>query len=186
MTGRRSLVGGLLLAMLAVLLMTPAAQALAVGEKAPDFALPNAPGGTLITTYPSPQNNRSFITRVDYNLGRNTIDGHYNYNLATQSSYTGDVPTYLPVSNRALSQHGTIGDTWAVRPSLLNQVRLSYNRFTASIDSCCAAVSPKANLDLSESCSPDAVRASKLKLAGMRWLLSAPVSRLRFSRLRPA
>jgi peroxiredoxin len=30
--------------MLAVLLMTPAAQALAVGEKAPDFALPNAPG----------------------------------------------------------------------------------------------------------------------------------------------
>src|SRR5262249_35883220 len=74
--------------------------------------LPNSPGGQLVTTYPSPQNNDSFITRVDYNLGRNTIDGHYNYNLATQSSYTGDVPTYLPVANRALSQHGTIGDTW--------------------------------------------------------------------------
>ena len=44
MTGRRSLAAGLMLAVLAVLLMTPAAQALAVGEKAPDFALPNAPG----------------------------------------------------------------------------------------------------------------------------------------------
>jgi outer membrane receptor protein involved in Fe transport len=95
--------------------------------------LPNQPDGQLVTTYPSPQNNDSFVTRVDYNLGRNTIDGHYNYNLATQSSYVGDVPTYLPVSNRAKSQHATIGDTFSIRPNLLNQVRLSYNRFTALI-----------------------------------------------------
>jgi hypothetical protein len=43
MTGRRSLAAGLLLGVLAVLLTTGAAQALAVGDKAPDFALPKAP-----------------------------------------------------------------------------------------------------------------------------------------------
>ena len=96
--------------------------------------LPNRADGQLVTTYPSPQNNESFVTRVDYNLGRNTIDGHYNYNLATQSSYVGDVPTYLPVANRAKSQHATLGDTFSIRPNLLNQVRVSYNRFTAWID----------------------------------------------------
>jgi hypothetical protein len=40
MTGRRSLAAGLLLGALAVLVTAGAAQALAVGEKAPDFALP--------------------------------------------------------------------------------------------------------------------------------------------------
>jgi hypothetical protein len=39
MTGRRSLAAGLLLGALAVLLTAGAAQALAVGDKAPDFAL---------------------------------------------------------------------------------------------------------------------------------------------------
>lgn len=96
--------------------------------------LPNAPGGQLVTTYPSPQNNDLFATRVDYNLGRNTIDGHYNYNLATQSGYVGDVPTYLPVANRAKSQNVTIGDTTTLRPNLINEARVAYNRFTASID----------------------------------------------------
>ena len=96
--------------------------------------LPNAAGGQLITTYPSPQNNDSFITRVDYNLGRNTIDGHYNYGLATQSSFVGDIPTYLPVSNQAKTQNATIGDTFTIRPNLLNVARVAYNRFTALIN----------------------------------------------------
>ena len=96
--------------------------------------LPNTSSGQLVTTYPAPQNNDSSLTRVDYNLERHTIDGHYNYNLATQSTFVGDVPTYLPVSNQAKSQHATIGDTFTIRPNLLNQARVSYNRFTALIN----------------------------------------------------
>jgi outer membrane receptor protein involved in Fe transport len=96
--------------------------------------LPNRPDGQLVATYPSPQNNDSFVTRMDYNLGRNTIDGHYNYNLATQSSFVGDVPSYLPVSNQAKSQNVTIGDTFTIHPNLLNEARIAYNRFTALIN----------------------------------------------------
>jgi hypothetical protein len=44
MTGRRSFAAGLVLAVLTVLLAAGAAQALAVGDKAPDFALPAVPG----------------------------------------------------------------------------------------------------------------------------------------------
>ena len=40
MSGRRSLVAGVLLGALTLLLTSSTAQALAVGDKAPDFALP--------------------------------------------------------------------------------------------------------------------------------------------------
>jgi hypothetical protein len=44
MTGQRSLAVALVLGVLAVVLTAGTAQALAVGQKAPDFALPAAPG----------------------------------------------------------------------------------------------------------------------------------------------
>jgi len=95
--------------------------------------LPNAPGGQYVTTYPSPQNNDNYLTRIDYNLGRHTIDGHYNYNLAQQSNFGGQVPTYLPLSNEGRSHNVAVGDTFLIRPSLLNEARFGFNRFRASI-----------------------------------------------------
>jgi outer membrane receptor protein involved in Fe transport len=101
---------------------------------APNYMpLPNGPGGVLITTFPQPQNNEQGVARVDYNVGRHTIDGRYNYNLATQISTAGQVPTYLPLDNLARVQSVTIGDTFIVRPQLLNQLRLSFNRVLSTI-----------------------------------------------------
>ncbi|HKD72673.1 MAG TPA: carboxypeptidase regulatory-like domain-containing protein [Candidatus Acidoferrum sp.] len=95
--------------------------------------LPNAPGGQLITTFPQPQNNDQGLVRGDYNAGKHTFDGRYNYNLATQVSTAGQVPAYLPLDNLARVQSITIGDTTVVRPQLLNQARISFNRVLATI-----------------------------------------------------
>lgn len=95
--------------------------------------LPNRPDGQYVTTFPTPQNNDTFLLRADRNLGKHTIDGHYNHNLASQNSFAGQVPTYLPLSNQAKSQNATLGDTFVIRPNLISEARFSYNRFRASI-----------------------------------------------------
>jgi len=95
--------------------------------------VPNQPGGRFATTSPTPQNNNNWLTRMDYNLSRHTIDGHYSYNMATQNTFAGQIPVYLPEQNLARSQNAAIGDTFVIRPNLLNELRISYNRFRAAI-----------------------------------------------------
>ncbi len=90
--------------------------------------LPNRPDGQLVTTSPRPQDDDTFLIRVDYNLRRHTIDARYNYNLAREGDYNGNIPTWMPVTRRARSQNITLGDTIGLKPSLLNQARLSLNR----------------------------------------------------------
>ncbi|MEK7404668.1 MAG: carboxypeptidase regulatory-like domain-containing protein [Acidobacteriota bacterium] len=89
---------------------------------------PNQPDGQLVTTSPRPQDDGTFLIRVDYNLGRHTIDARYNYNLASEGDYNGNIPAWMPVTRRAKSQNITAGDTFSLTPSLLNQVRASFNR----------------------------------------------------------
>ena len=95
--------------------------------------LPNRPDGQLVTVSPEPQNNDQFLVRMDYNLGRHTLEGRYNYNLAKQRTSAGNVPTYLPLDTIAKVQSVTVGDMIVLRPNLLNEARLSFNRVRASI-----------------------------------------------------
>jgi outer membrane receptor protein involved in Fe transport len=95
--------------------------------------LPNRSDGQFVTSFPTPQNNNTYLIRLDQNLGRHTIDGHFNHNLANERSFSGNIPTYLPASRDARSYSITVGDTFTLRPNLLNVARLSYNRFLASI-----------------------------------------------------
>jgi len=95
--------------------------------------LPNRPDGQLVTTFPLPQDNNTFLVRGDYNAGKHTIDGRYNYNKAIQRDTSGNVPTYLPLDRTALVQSVTLGDTFSVRPNLLNQARVSFNRLFTTI-----------------------------------------------------
>lgn len=95
--------------------------------------LPNSPTGQYITAFPSPQDNDNYLVRMDYNLGRHTIDGHYNYNLATQQSFGGQIPTYLPLDDTGKSQNAGIGDTYAIAPNLLNEFRIGFTRFRSAI-----------------------------------------------------
>ena len=93
--------------------------------------LPNAPGGQLITTFPTPADNDQYLFRVDWNVGRHVIDGRYHLNRAYDRSSAGNVPEYLPLDRSANVNSITIGDTWNARPAVLNQARISFNRFSS-------------------------------------------------------
>jgi outer membrane receptor protein involved in Fe transport len=93
--------------------------------------LPNRPDGQLVLTFPTPQDNDQYLFRADWNLGAHVIDGRYNLNRAYDRSSAGNVPTYLPLDRNAEVNSVTIGDTWSVRPALLNQARISFNRVSS-------------------------------------------------------
>jgi outer membrane receptor protein involved in Fe transport len=95
--------------------------------------LPNGPGGQLIALSANPQDNNSTLLRVDNNLGKHTITGHYHFSLARQNTIVGNVPTYFPAFQDSQVQNATIGDTFTIRPNLLNQLNLNFNRVGGSI-----------------------------------------------------
>ncbi|MGA2268000.1 MAG: carboxypeptidase regulatory-like domain-containing protein [Bryobacteraceae bacterium] len=93
--------------------------------------LPNAAGGSLTQTYAQPQNNDQGLIRVDYNLGsKHLISGRYNQNYATQITIAGNIPTYETIFNWARVQTSTISDTFTATPSMVNELRIGYNRFS--------------------------------------------------------
>ncbi|MFB3905204.1 MAG: carboxypeptidase regulatory-like domain-containing protein [Acidobacteriota bacterium] len=113
----------------------PAARIDPVALKLLDFVpLPNRPDGQLVTTAAEPKDNDNFLVRADLNLGGHTIDSRYNYNLAQDEGWRGDVPSYMPVSRQAKSQNFTVGETFAIRPNLLNRARIGYNRMLAVVE----------------------------------------------------
>jgi outer membrane receptor protein involved in Fe transport len=93
--------------------------------------LPNLSTGGLSQPYAQPQNNDQGLIRVDYNLGtKHLLTGRYNHNYATQISVAGNVATYETIFNWARVQTSTISDTWTVTPTLVNEFRIGYNRFS--------------------------------------------------------
>lgn len=93
--------------------------------------LPNRPSGQLVETAPAPQDNNQALARLDWNRGRHTIDGRYHFSQATAIQYVGQVPAYITVNARTRGQNATIGDTFTISPSILNQFRISFNRIAA-------------------------------------------------------
>ncbi len=94
--------------------------------------LPNRPDGQLVETFPTPEDNNQVLFRMDYSKDRHTIDGRYYWNLATDAGAVGQIPSYTPTFGRANVNNVTIGDTFVIKPTLLNQLRLSFNRFTVT------------------------------------------------------
>ncbi len=95
--------------------------------------LPNRPDGQLVTVSPEPKTNDQVLVRMDYNLGRHTLEGRYNYNRAKDHTSSGNVPTYLPLDSVAKVQSITVADIIVLRPTVLNEMRLSFNRVRASV-----------------------------------------------------
>ncbi len=93
--------------------------------------LPNRTDGQLITTFPTPADNGQYLVRGDWNLGKHTIDGRYNLNRSNDRASAGDVPAYLPLDRSARVHSITLGDTFTLRPTLLSQTRISFNRFSS-------------------------------------------------------
>ena len=83
---------------------------------------------------PRPQTEEQGLARIDWNLGRHTIDARFyitrtNDQTSNSVNNGAGIATYDISANSAGIYFGNIGDTWVVMPSLLNVARLSYKRY---------------------------------------------------------
>lgn len=94
--------------------------------------LPNGPSGTLLQPYYLPLDNDTAEGRADWHFGKHTIDGRYIILNTTSNSHTTStnaIPQYEVLDQFARTQTISVNDTWIISPSVLNVVRLGYNRF---------------------------------------------------------
>ncbi len=98
---------------------------------------------TVATEIPGalqPRNDQNGLARVDWNLGRHTLDARFyvtNTNDLTANAVTTNsraLPNYEPDYNLAGIYNGNVGDTWVLTPNLLNIVRLGYKRYNYTIN----------------------------------------------------
>ena len=102
---------------------------------------PNAIGANGLPvsnlTAPQPRNDWDGLARMDFILGRHTVDARFyvtNANDVTSNSASngGSAPgvaTYEQNFNSGGTYYGNIGDTFTLTPNLLNVVRLGYKRY---------------------------------------------------------
>jgi hypothetical protein len=96
---------------------------------------PTLNGGYQIYTNPQPRNDQEGLARVDFSLGRHSVDARFyvtNVNDITSNSVSsgGGVASYEPDLNVAGLYAGLIRDAWVVTPNLLNTMRAGYKRYT--------------------------------------------------------
>jgi hypothetical protein len=89
----------------------------------------NSADGQLIATYTAPQNDDQGLIRGDYYWGKHAIDARYNQVASRDEKSSGNVPSYEHIADNTSYHTASIGDTLPITPSLLNVVRLAYNRF---------------------------------------------------------
>ena len=92
--------------------------------------LPNTPTGQYVVNVPSPQNNDNGLIRMDASFAKHTVDWRYDANQASSQQVSGDLPTYEQTAVTALDQTASVGDTFTISPTVLNQARVSFNRFS--------------------------------------------------------
>jgi hypothetical protein len=94
----------------------------------------NSANGQLIATYTAPQNDDQGLIRGDYYWGKHAIDARYNQVASRDEKSSGNVPSYEHTADNTSYHTASIGDTLPITPSLLNVVRLAYNRFGGTVD----------------------------------------------------
>jgi len=88
-----------------------------------------------ISRNPQPRNDQEGLARVDWSLGRHTIDARFyvtNQNDVTSNSVSQGqgVANYEPDLNVAGIYAGMIHDAWVLTPNVLNSLRVGYKRYT--------------------------------------------------------
>jgi len=104
----------------------------------PNRASINGADPEAVSTAKQPRNEMDGLARIDLSLGRHSIDARYYQTAASDltansvSKGTG-IATYEPDANWSGITFGSIGDTWVVKPNLLNVLRLGYKRYPYTI-----------------------------------------------------
>jgi len=81
-----------------------------------------------------PRNDQNGLARVDASLGRHTLDARFYVTNANDFTSNSVSPSALAVANYEISANdggiyfGNLGDTWVLRPNLLNILRIGYKR----------------------------------------------------------
>jgi hypothetical protein len=93
-----------------------------------------------ITVANQPRNDQEGLARVDFNLGRHTVDARIyitNVNDFTSNSINTatdqGIANYEQTFNSAGVYFSSIGDTWVLRPNILNVARVGYKRYAYHI-----------------------------------------------------
>ena len=97
-----------------------------------DNSDPSCPGvelGGVERTLPTHTHNFNWVTRMDLQLGSDSIMGRYLFNRGNNFNLDfGDAAAGFPVSVPALSQAVLLGDTHNFSPHVVNELRVGFNR----------------------------------------------------------
>ena len=98
-----------------------------------DKYVPPATMGITTTYAQLPQRDEIGLVRIDYNVGHgHTVDARY-YQTAVSDAITrgnaNSVVSYELDADKGNTHFGDIGDTWVIRPNMLNVLRLAYKRY---------------------------------------------------------
>jgi hypothetical protein len=92
-------------------------------------ACPGVELGGVERTLPTHTHNFNWVTRMDLQLGSDSIMGRYIFNRGNNFNLDfGDAAAGLPVSVPALSQAVLLGDTHNFSPHVVNELRVGFNR----------------------------------------------------------
>jgi outer membrane receptor protein involved in Fe transport len=115
----------------------------AVNTLARYVPLPNQPNENALpytnTHVLQPRNDQNGLARVDWNLGRHTLDGRFYVTNTNDMTSNGAGASGLTIANYEISAndggiyYGNLGDTWVIRPDLLNIARIGYKRYNYTI-----------------------------------------------------
>jgi len=94
------------------------------------YVIPPNNNGLTATSAKVPQREDAGLLRIDYNLGHgHTLDARYFETAVSDTVVRGNVETYEPDAEQGNIHFGNIGDTWVLRPNVLNILRLAYKRY---------------------------------------------------------
>src|SRR6266853_588303 len=96
-------------------------------------ACPGVELGGVQRTLPTHTHNFNWVSRLDLQLGSDTIMGRYLFNRGNNFNLDfGDAAAGLPVSVPALSQAVLLGDTHNFSSHVVNEIRASFNRLNVT------------------------------------------------------
>jgi len=109
-------------------------------------ACPGVELGGVERTLPTHTHNFNWVTRMDLQLGSDSIMGRYLFNRGNNFNLDfGDAAAGLPVSVPALSQAVLLGDTHNFSSHIVNELRVGFNRLNVFFATNTIGTVPSAN-----------------------------------------
>jgi outer membrane receptor protein involved in Fe transport len=95
--------------------------------------LPNRADGQYVALFPEPRDNDMFLGRLDYNAGRHTLSGRYNYSFARENESAGQIPEYMKLDRDAATQNVMLSDSYVIRANMVNDLRAGFTRVGSAV-----------------------------------------------------